>query len=135
MIRELLCVATGGAVGCMLRYCLNHVAFKLFPVNYPWGTLFCNLIGCFFIGFIWALLESSTSTMKFSAIKTPEIKLFLITGILGGFTTFSSFGLENFEMLRAGEFTTAAAYILISNIAGIALVFAGYFLSILLQRA
>lgn len=114
----ILLVALGGALGSMLRFGVITLTYKFFAINFPWGTIFANLIGCFCIGLIWAILDTFD--------EPKNLKLFLITGLLGGFTTFSSFALENFNMFRAGEIKFVAANILISNIAGIFLVFVGY---------
>ena len=117
----ILLVALGGALGSVLRFGVNIITYKFFDINFPWGTIFANLTGCFVIGLIWAVLDNFD--------EPKNLKLFLITGLLGGFTTFSSFALENFNMFRAGEIKLVAANILISNIAGIFLVFVGYFLT------
>lgn len=117
----LLLIALGGALGSVLRFGVITLTYKFFDIHFPWGTIFANLTGCFVIGVIWAILDTFD--------EPKNLKLFLITGLLGGFTTFSSFALENFNMLRAGEIKLVAANILISNIAGIFLVFIGYYLT------
>ncbi len=116
----ILLVALGGALGSMLRFGVITITYRFLDIHFPWGTIFANLIGCFIIGIIWASLDIFN--------EPKNLKLFLITGLLGGFTTFSSFALENFNMFRAGEVKLVAANILISNIAGILLVFAGYYM-------
>jgi len=117
----ILLVALGGALGSVLRFGVIAITYKFLDINFPWGTIFANLIGCFVIGLIWAILDTFD--------EPKNLKLFLITGLLGGFTTFSSFALENFNMFRAGEIKLVAANILISNIAGIFLVFVGYYIA------
>ncbi|MEI8389798.1 MAG: fluoride efflux transporter CrcB [bacterium] len=117
----LLLIALGGALGSVLRFGVITLTYKFFDIHFPWGTIFANLTGCFVIGVIWAILDTFD--------EPKNLKLFLITGLLGGFTTFSSFALENFNMLRAGEIKLVAANVLISNIAGIFLVFIGYYLT------
>ena len=117
----LLLIALGGALGSVLRFGVITLTYKFFDIHFPWGTIFANLTGCFVIGVIWAILDTFD--------EPKNLKLFLITGLLGGFTTFSSFALENFNMLRAGEIKLVAANVLISNIAGIFLVFVGYYLT------
>lgn len=117
----IILIALGGALGSILRFGVNTLTYRYFDIHFPWGTIFANLIGCFLIGIVWAVLD---------AFDEPKnLKLFLITGLLGGFTTFSSFALENFNMLRGGRFELAAANLLISNIAGILFVFIGYWLA------
>jgi len=83
----------------------------------PWGTLVVNLSGCFVIGLLWELSEAVAIS--------PNVRIFTFIGVLGGFTTFSSFALENRNLLSDGEIAYAAANVAISNIVGIALVFAG----------
>lgn len=120
-MQAILFIALGGALGSVLRFGVINLTYKYFDVYFPWGTIFANLIGCFIIGLVWAILDT---------FDTPKnLKLFLITGLLGGFTTFSSFALENFNMFRAGEIKLVAANVLISNIAGVFLVFVGYYLA------
>lgn len=114
----ILLIALGGALGSVLRFGVITLTYKFLDILFPWGTIFANLIGCFCIGIIWGILDTFD--------EPKNLKLFLITGLLGGFTTFSSFALENFNMLRAGEIKFVAANIIISNLAGVFLVFAGY---------
>jgi len=117
----ILLIALGGAIGSVLRFGVITLTYKFLDIHFPWGTIFANLIGCFCIGLIWAILDTFD--------EPKNLKLFLITGLLGGFTTFSSFALENFNMFRAGEIKLVAANVLISNVAGIFLVFVGYYLT------
>jgi CrcB protein len=117
----ILLIALGGALGSVLRFGVITLTYKFIDIHFPWGTIFANLTGCFVIGIIWAILDTFD--------EPKNLKLFLITGLLGGFTTFSSFALENFNMFRAGEIKLVAANVLISNIAGILLVFVGYYLT------
>jgi len=108
----------GGGIGTVLRYGLSNMAYRSSSGIFPTGTLAVNLGGSFAIGCFWALFERTALT--------PNARLFLMTGVLGGFTTFSTFTLENFSLLRNGEFKIAAANVLLSNLAGIFLVFAGF---------
>lgn len=117
----ILLIALGGALGSVLRFGVITLTYKYFDIHFPWGTIFANLIGCFIIGAVWAFLDAHDMPKNF--------KLFTITGLLGGFTTFSSFALENFNMFRAGEVKLVAVNVLISNIIGILFVFAGYYLT------
>ncbi|OGF45449.1 MAG: hypothetical protein A2452_08790 [Candidatus Firestonebacteria bacterium RIFOXYC2_FULL_39_67] len=118
MLRYLY-VALGGAIGSMLRYAVSGLDFKLSNGIFPASTLIVNLFGSLIIGFLWGMFER----FEFS----PILRVFLFVGILGGFTTFSSFSLENLNLLRDGEVKTAVLYILITNIAGVGLAFGGYF--------
>lgn len=115
---KLTLLAVGGGLGTVFRYALSGFVSRAGGGVFPAGTLAVNLGGSLAIGCLWALFEKGALS--------PEARLFLITGVLGGFTTFSTFSLENFSLLRDGELRLAAANILISNIAGLFLVFAGF---------
>ena len=118
MIRNILLVGLGGAVGSMARYLCQ----KWFAENYlhpfPWGTFTVNLLGCFLLGVIYAAGEKTT-------MLTPQTRLLLTTGICGGFTTFSTFAFENMTLLRSGDISYFLLYALGSVVSGILLVFAG----------
>lgn len=92
MIRNLLFIALGGAIGSVLRYLTTVWTVKLIGQNWFFsGTTAANIIGCFLIGVIATVLHEK-------GLMDNSIKLFLIVGFLGGYTTFSSFGLEGFEI-------------------------------------
>ena len=114
-------MALGGAVGTVLRYFTAGVVQRYSDGAFPAGTLGVNLIGSLCIGVLWGLFED----MAVSA----NVRTFLLIGVLGAFTTFSTFTLENFHLLRDGEMKVALMNVLVSNTAGIALVFGGYFMS------
>ena len=116
MIKNLLLVGLGGSIGSMVRYAASFlVRSKLFP----YATLSVNITGSFIIGLIFAM-----------GIKEEGLsnnwKLFLATGICGGFTTFSAFSLENMGLLQTGKIGMAVTYILLSIILGILATFLGY---------
>lgn len=119
-----LAIALGGAVGSVLRYAVQS-AFNgaLRPVagGFPWGTLAVNLLGSFLIGLCAALAERQGSG--------SWIRPWLMVGLLGGFTTFSAFSLENMQLVRDGRFLTAFAYILATVAAGLVMAFAGYLIA------
>ncbi len=118
---KLLFIALGGAAGALLRYSVSGLAYRFFDGVLPWGTLLVNLIGCFAIGFLWQIFEYVTSS--------PNTRAFIFVGILGAFTTFSTFGLETFNLFREGEIKYALLNVLASNILGIGLVILGFFSS------
>lgn len=118
---KLLFIALGGAAGALLRYSVSGAAYKFFDGVLPWGTLLVNLIGCFAIGFLWQIFEYLASS--------PNTRAFVFVGILGAFTTFSTYGLETFNLFREGEVKFALLNILASNVLGIALVIAGFIAS------
>jgi CrcB protein len=118
---KIFLLAAGGAIGTLLRYSLSGLTYKLFNGVFPWGTLFVNLAGSFVIGLLWGFFDIENLS--------SNIRNFIFIGVLGGFTTFSTFALENFSMFRDGQIKLALSNILASNIIGIALVFAGFLLS------
>jgi len=118
MIKNILLVALGGSVGSVARYLCQ----KWFAGNYvsafPWGTFFVNIAGCFLLGIIYAIAERSS-------LLTPQIRLLLVTGFCGGFTTFSTFAFENINLLRSGDMLYFLIYSIGSVVLGIAAVFGG----------
>ena len=121
---KLLFIAIGGASGALLRYAVSGLTYKYLDGMLPWGTLMVNLIGCFLIGFLWEFLDALASS--------PNIRAFVFVGILGAFTTFSTYGLETFNLFKEGETRYALLNIAANNLAGIAFVFIGIFASRLL---
>ena len=116
---NLLLVGIGGFIGSVTRYALGGWVTRLtVEAKFPYGTLLVNLAGCLVIGLLAGL------SVKYELF-SQEAKLFLFTGLLGGFTTFSAFGLETVFLLRRGEFLIAAAYVAASVAFGIALVWLG----------
>ena len=109
-----LCVAAGGALGALARYAFAIAATSLMGAQRAYlGTLALNVIGCFVAGFVVVLI-----TRWFSDPAVP--RAFLLIGVMGGFTTFSAFGLETVQLIQAGLWRTAAAYVLASIVLGIA---------------
>ena len=107
-----LLVMAGGAGGSALRYGLALLMNPGVGGGWPWGTLAANVAGCVLMGWLSSLLSS--------AVDVPEaVRVGVLVGILGGFTTFSSFGLETFRFLQGGQLGQAAAYVALSNLAGI----------------
>ena len=115
---HVLLVAIGGAVGSVCRYLVGVVALRLFGPAFPWGTLIVNLAGSFAIGVLTELLAR-----RFNA--SLELRVLLVTGFLGGFTTFSSFSLDTIVLYERGAFALAAAYVLASVILSLGATFAG----------
>ncbi|MDZ7927477.1 MAG: fluoride efflux transporter CrcB [Agrobacterium sp.] len=111
-------VAAGGAIGSVFRYLVGLLSGRLAGTAFPWGTLAVNVAGSFLIGF---LVELVARRLNASA----EVRLFLVTGVLGGFTTFSSFTLDAAELFERGALSLSAVYILASLFVSIAAVFAG----------
>lgn len=117
MIQALL-VAVGGAIGSLLRYYVGQWALRLMGPAFPWGTLAVNVVGCFVIGVFAELIAR-----KFNA--SVELRLLLITGFLGGFTTFSAFSLDAISLFERGEAVAGGIYIAASAGLSMAAVIAG----------
>jgi len=116
-------VLIGGSIGAVTRFQLSTWVNQIGQVKsiFPFGTLTVNLIGCFLAGLVWGI--STETTMK------PETRIFLLTGFMGGFTTFSSYALESYNLLANGEVRKAVLNIFANNICGLLLVFAGIILA------
>ncbi|RXF74934.1 fluoride efflux transporter CrcB [Hansschlegelia zhihuaiae] len=111
-------VALGGALGSVARYGVNVATMRAFGFGFPWGTLTVNVVGGLVMGLLAAFLA-----LKVEA--PPEIKLFLMTGVLGGFTTFSAFSLDAVMLWERGQPGLAAAYVAASVALSIGAVVAG----------
>ena len=117
MVKMLFYIGIGGFLGSVARYGVANFLQNRFFSNWPFGTFAVNLIGCFAIGALYVLAERT--------VMSPEWRLFLATGLCGGFTTFSAFSLEIVTLLRAGQWHYAATYTAFSLILGLAGVWAG----------
>jgi CrcB protein len=125
---KLLLVGTGGFLGSVLRYLASGaVQSAARYAHFPWGTLAVNGAGCLLIGFLTGLAETR-------GVFSLDQRLFLITGFLGGFTTFSAFGYETYFLMRVGETALAAANACGQLLLGLAAVWAGHLLATLLPR-
>ena len=118
---KLIWIALGGLLGTLCRYGLSAWLDGRSQSPFPYGTLAVNLLGCFVAGFLFPLLEQATVT--------PELRLAVFTGILGGFTTFSAYGLQTVILATGGLWSMAALNLFLSNVAGLAMVWAGGALS------
>lgn len=113
-------VGVGGFIGALARYGLSGYVHRQLPeADFPYGTLVVNLLGCLLIGVLAGLAEQRQ-------LFGPEVRTFLLIGVLGGFTTYSTFGFETFAMLRDAEFMQAGLNVIVHVIAGLALVWLGY---------
>lgn len=119
MIKPLLIVGIGGALGSILRYICQRFLPGITGTGFPWNTLWINLAGCFIIGLFWGYFSRNSSV-------TEDLKLLAITGFCGGFTTFSAFSVETLQLIRADKWVWAVAYISASVTAGVLLTFLGY---------
>lgn len=117
-MNHILIVAAGGAVGAALRHLAGLAALRLMGGGFPWGTLSVNVIGSFLMGVFIELLA-----LKLQG--STELRLFIATGLLGGFTTFSAFSLDIVVLWERGAGMLAAAYIAASVLISLAALFAG----------
>jgi CrcB protein len=121
MLMKILFAGAGGALGAVLRYVVSGLDYRFSGGVFPVGTLIVNLSGSLLIGFLWGVFEQ--------AAVSSNVRVFIFIGVLGGYTTFSTFALENFSLMRDGEINIALLNILLSNAGGILLVYAGYSLA------
>jgi len=119
-MKEILLVGLGGFIGSVARYWVSKLNLTLHILSIPVGTLTVNILGSFIIGLIAGL--SAKSDMI-----SGNLRLFLMVGICGGFTTFSSFSNENLMLIQGGQYFSAGLYTLLSLLFGFIAVYLGYF--------
>ena len=119
---RLLLIAIGGALGSVARYLLSAAVLRAAGSPFPAGTFAVNLVGCVLFGVIVGAGEQRVQL-------APDLRAFLLIGVLGGFTTFSSYAFESFTLLRDGQFAPAAFNIVGQVVAGLAGLWAGYVLT------
>ncbi len=120
-MKAILYVAAGSGLGGILRYGMQMLMHRIYPTTFPLATLLINLIGSFLIGLFFALIEKGT-------LPAIETRLFLMTGICGGFTTFSAFSMDNIALLRSGEWLYFSLYTVGSVALGILATYMGLYL-------
>lgn len=122
-MRDFLIVGLGGFLGSGFRFAVSRLMQQLMPAAFfPVGTLTVNLVGCFIIGLLGGWVENLESF-------NPQVRLFLFIGLLGGFTTFSTFGYETMALLRDRQVAWALLNVGVHVIVGLAAVWAGYSIS------
>ena len=119
-MKLVLLIGLGGFIGAISRYLLSLLIQNKFFSTFPYGTLGVNILGCFLIGIVYALSDRGNVTQ--------EWRLFLATGVLGGFTTFSSFSNETVGMLRDSQYGNALLYVGLSLFIGLLATIGGIFL-------
>jgi CrcB protein len=117
VIVNALLIGAAGAVGTLLRAGCTTLATRLLGPGFPWGTIFVNVVGSFVFGLIFALARTR-------AMPTEQVVVLLV-GLLGGFTTYSSFAFQSAEMLSGGRLAVALGYMLATNLLGIGAVWVG----------
>ena len=114
-------VFLGGGIGAALRHGVNLASAQVFGITFPWGTLIVNVLGSFLIGALAAYFAFRDTGMA------QHMRLFLATGILGGFTTFSAFSLDFAVLFERGEVGQGAAYVIASVGLSLLAIFLGLF--------
>jgi CrcB protein len=118
-MQRIIFVGVAGLVGTLGRYWLSGLIARRYGETFPWGTLVVNALGCFVTGAVYYVSEE-----RF--LVSPTVRSVILIGLLGGFTTFSSYGLQTFTLLREGEFGLAVMNVTLSNVLGLLLIWAGY---------
>ena len=121
-MQKLILIGLAGGGGTLMRYWLSEVIAARFGERFPIGTVVVNLVGCFAAGVVFYLMFDRDAV-------NPTVRTIVLIGLLGGFTTFSSYGLQTFGLLRAGEIGLALFNIALSNVGGLLLVWFGYSLA------
>ncbi len=116
-MKMILAIGAGSFIGGISRYLISLFIQNRVPSTFPFGTLSVNIIGCFLIGVVFGLADRGNMRQ--------EWRLFLATGVLGGFTTFSAFSNETVGMMRDGQFWYASAYVVSSVLLGVIATFMG----------
>ncbi|HKO41838.1 MAG TPA: fluoride efflux transporter CrcB [Pyrinomonadaceae bacterium] len=118
-MQRVILIGVAGFAGTLIRYWLSGETAKRYGETFPYGTLIVNLIGCFLAGFLFYFMYERFLT-------SPTSRAIVFFGLLGGFTTFSSYGLQTFTLLRDGEVALALLNVAISNIVGLFFLWGGY---------
>jgi fluoride exporter len=120
--RIIFLVGAGGFIGSIGRYLSQQLVGKYLVSSFPFGTFFVNIIGCFLIGLVYGISEKNSWM-------SPEWRLFLATGVCGGYTTFSAFSFESLNLLRDANYISFAVYVSLSVILCIAATLLGVFIT------
>ncbi len=118
MINTIAAIAAGGAIGALARHGVNITAAKLLGMNFPYGTLTVNILGSFVMGVLVVIFANIWQP-------TDSIRVFLVTGFLGAFTTFSTFSMDFAALFERGDYLQSGIYLSASVILSIAALFAG----------
>jgi CrcB protein len=122
MLKTILYIAVGGAIGSVLRFLTSVMVSKFWSNQFPLATFIANFLGCFLIGLFIGLLAKNQ-------LEESNLKWFLVTGFCGGYTTFSAFGMENYTLFQNNNSLLAFSYIALSIILGLFAVWFGLFVT------
>ncbi|MDR0348700.1 MAG: fluoride efflux transporter CrcB [Tannerella sp.] len=122
MIRTIILIGIGGGIGSMLRYLFSIWIDRYVQAIFPCGTWVVNIAGCFLIGLLLGLFERNLFV-------NPDVKCLFVTGFCGGFTTFSTFAVENIVLFQTGNAFAAFLYMAASLLAGLLAVWAGLYMA------
>jgi CrcB protein len=118
-VEKLLMIVAGGGAGAVCRYVVSGWGQRLGPETFPLGTLIVNVLGCLLIGLLAQALTGAYLVRE-------EIRIGLLVGFLGGFTTFSTYGMDALGLVNEGQFRLAGLYVVLSNCVGLFAVWFGY---------
>jgi fluoride exporter len=122
MMVKLLLIGFAGFIGTLGRYWLSGIVARRYGETFPLGTLSVNLVGCFLVGLLFYLMQERY-------LINENVRTIILIGLLGGFTTFSSLGLQTFTLLQDNEIALAVLNMVASNVLGLLLVWTGYTLA------
>lgn len=117
-MNKFIFLALGGACGTMMRYWVSGLAHRLFGAGFPFGTFVVNMLGCFLFGLVWSALEPRLGP-------AAGLRIFLLTGFMGAFTTYSTYMFESAQLVRGGQFALLALNIGGQTALGLILVLLG----------
>ncbi len=118
-MQKIILIGLAGLIGTLCRYWLSGIVTRQYGETFPWGTLVVNVVGCFLAGCFFHLMAERS-------FFRPTLRHVILVGLLGGFTTFSSFGLQTFTLLREGKLALAALNVTLSNLLGLLMLWVGY---------
>jgi CrcB protein len=113
---RIILIGVAGLIGTVLRYGLAAFVSRQSGETFPWGTLVVNIVGCLIAGAVFHLTEASNATLR----------TVILVGLLGGFTTFSAYGLQTFTLIKDGAIGLATLNVVVSNVVGLVMVWIGY---------